>query len=74
MRVVVEGAGDQHVGPRLGGLAGGGDEVHTRERNELRADQDAGATLGLAFQKGRSAPIYSPGQGCRLVKWMLSAF
>ena len=51
MRVVVEGAGDQHVEPRLGGFARGGDEVDAGERAELRADQDAGAALGLAFQE-----------------------
>ena len=51
MGVVVEGAGDQHVEPRLGGFAGGGDEVHAGEGAELRADQDAGAALGLAFQE-----------------------
>ena len=51
MRVVVEGAGDQHVEPRLGGFARGGDEVHAGERAELRADQDARAALDLAFQE-----------------------
>ena len=49
--VVVEGAGDQHVEPRLGGLAGGGDEVGAGEGAELGTDQDAGAALRLALQE-----------------------
>ena len=53
VRVEIEGAGDQHVEARFGGLAGGGDEIDARDGAEFRPHEDAGAALGLAF--GRSA-------------------
>ena len=49
VRLVVEGAGDQHVEAGIAGLAGGGDEVGALHGAELRADEDGGALLGLAF-------------------------
>ena len=48
--VVVEGAGDQHVEAGIAGLAGGGDQIGALDGAELRADEDGGALLGLAFQ------------------------
>ena len=49
VRLVVEGAGDQHVEAGIAGLAGGGDEVGALDGAELRADEDGGALLGVAF-------------------------
>src|SRR5690606_6190617 len=46
VRVVVEGARDEHVEAGVAGLAGGGDEVRPRHGAELRADEDRGALLG----------------------------
>ena len=50
MRLVVEGAGDQHIEPGIARLAGGGDEVGALDGAELRANEDGGALLGVAFQ------------------------
>ena len=50
VRLVVEGAGDQHIEPGIAGLAGGSDEVGALHGAELRADEDGGAFLGVAFQ------------------------
>ena len=44
--VVVEGAGDQHVEAGVGGLAHCRHEIGARDGAELRADEDAGASLG----------------------------
>ena len=49
VRLVVEGAGDQHIETGIAGLAGGGDQVGALDGAELRADEDGGALLGLAF-------------------------
>ena len=61
VRLVVEGAGDKHVEARVGGLAGGLDEVGARDGAELRPDEDAGALLGARCRwswrrRQRSAP------------------
>ncbi len=42
---VVERAGDQDIEVRVRGLAGGCDEIGTRDRAELGADEDGGALL-----------------------------
>ena len=49
VRLVVEGAGDQHIEPGIARLAGGGDEIRALHGAELRADEDGGAFLGVAF-------------------------
>ena len=41
VRVVVEGAGDQHVEAGIARLARGGDQIGPGDRAELRADEDA---------------------------------
>ncbi len=63
MGVVVECAGDQHVEPRLGGFAGGGDEIGAGEGAELGADQDAGAAFGLTFQEAAFGADIDAGPG-----------
>ena len=50
VRLVVEGAGDQHVEAGIARLAGGGDEIGALHGAELGADEDGGPLLGLAFQ------------------------
>jgi len=49
MRVVIEGAGDQHVEVRIRGFAGGGARVGAGDGSKLRADEDAGALLRCDF-------------------------
>ena len=46
VRLVVEGAGDQHIEAGVARLAGGGDEVGALDGAELGADEDGGALLG----------------------------
>jgi len=43
MRLVVKGAGDQHVKVGVACLAGGGDEVSTLDGAKLWPDEDSGA-------------------------------
>ena len=43
VRLVVEGAGDQHIEAGIAGLAGGGDQIGALDGAELRADEDGGA-------------------------------
>ena len=50
VRLVVEGAGDQHVEPGVARLAGGRDEVGPLDGAELGADEDGGALLGVALE------------------------
>ena len=50
VRLVVEGAGDEHIETGIARLAGGGDEVGALHGAELGADEDGGALLGVAFQ------------------------
>ena len=45
VRLVVEGAGDQHVEVRVSSLAGGSHEVRAGDGAELRADEDGSALL-----------------------------
>ena len=62
VRLVVEGAGDEHVEACVGGLAGGLDEVRPRHRAELRPDEDAGALLGTrAVRAGAAVGVASLG-------------
>ena len=49
VRLVVEGAGDQHIEAGIARLAGGSDKVSALDGAELRADEDGGAFLGIAF-------------------------
>ena len=51
MGIVVEGAGDQDVEAGVSRLTGGGDEIGARHRAELRADEDAGATLAVSLHE-----------------------
>ena len=46
VRLVVEGAGDQHIEPGIACLAGGGDQVGALHGAELGADEDGGSLLG----------------------------
>ena len=46
VRLVVEGAGDQHIEAGIARLARGGDEVGALHGAELGADEDGGALLG----------------------------
>ena len=50
VRLVVEGAGDQHVETGIARLAGGRDQIGALDGAELGADEDGGALLGVAFQ------------------------
>ena len=51
VRLVVEGAGDEHIEPGIARLAGGGDEIGALHGAELGADEDGGAlSPSLAFQ------------------------
>jgi integrase len=49
VRLIVEGASDQHIERSIARLAGGGDEVRALDGAKLRADEDGGAFLGIAF-------------------------
>src|SRR5271156_4748093 len=45
MRVVIEGACDQHIEPGIASLTGGGDEIWSRNRAKLRTDKNGGPFL-----------------------------
>ena len=49
MRLVVEGAGDEHIESSIARLAGGSDEVGALHSAELGANEDSGTLLGFAF-------------------------
>ena len=50
MRVVVKGAGDEHVEVCIAAFASSFDKIRARNGTELRTDEDAGASFGFAFE------------------------
>ena len=71
--LVVEGAGDQDVEVGVAGLAGGGDEIGAGDGAELRADEDGGALLGVAFHVAAFGADQIAGPGRERVKAILSS-
>src|SRR5205809_2274326 len=50
MCVVVKGAGNEHVEVCIAAFASGFDKIRARHGTELRPDENAGASFGLAFE------------------------
>jgi hypothetical protein len=73
VRLVVEGAGDQHVETGVAALARGFDQIAALHGAELGADEDGGALLAqftfrLPCSVLRRRPAPSPGHGVSAVK------
>ena len=63
MRVVVKGAGDEHVEVGVAAFARSFDKIGARHGAEFRSDEDAGAPFGFAFEVAALGANVTAGPG-----------